>query len=124
MTQLLAPYLPLLYTALRIVAGLLFAQHGAQKLFGVIGGTGPVDLASMMGVAGVVELVGGVSIAVGLFTSLWAFLASGQMAVAYFMAHAGQGLWPVQNGGELAALYAFLFLYIAARGTGRWGLRP
>jgi putative oxidoreductase len=124
MTQLLAPYLPHLYTALRIVAGLLFAQHGAQKLFGVIGGTGPVDLASMMGVAGVVELVGGVSIAVGLFTSLWAFLASGQMAVAYVMAHAGQSLWPVQNGGELAALYAFLFLYIAARGTGRWGLRP
>jgi putative oxidoreductase len=77
-----------------------------------------------MGVAGVVEFVGGVSIAAGLFTSLWAFVASGQMAVAYFMAHAGQGIWPVENGGELAALYAFLFLYIAARGTGRWGLRP
>ena len=124
MTQLLAPYLPHLYVALRIVAGLLFAQHGAQKLFGLMGGTGPVELASIMGVAGVVELVGGLSIAVGLFTSLWAFLASGQMAVAYFMVHAGQGSWPVQNGGELAALYAFLFLYVAARGTGRWGLRP
>jgi putative oxidoreductase len=124
MTQLLAPYLPHLYVALRIVAGLLFAQHGAQKLFGLMGGTGPVELASTMGVAGVVELVGGLSIAVGLFTSLWAFLASGQMAVAYFMVHAGQGMWPVQNGGELAALYSFLFLYVAARGTGRWGLRP
>lgn len=124
MTQTLAPYLPYFYAALRIVAGLLFAQHGAQKLFGLLGGTGPVELASIMGVAGVVELVGGLSIAAGLFTSAWAFLASGQMAVAYFMAHAGQGPWPVQNGGELAALYAFLFLYIAARGTGRWGLRP
>jgi len=124
MTQLLAPYLPHLYVALRIVAGLLFAQHGAQKLFGLMGGTGPVELASIMGVAGVVELVGGLSIAAGLFTSLWAFLASGQMAVAYFMVHAGQGMWPVQNGGELAALYSFLFLYVPLRGTGRWGLRP
>jgi len=109
------------YALLRIVAGLMFAQHGAQKLFGVLGGTSR-DLLSPMGVAGIVEFAGGVSIALGIGTVPWAFLASGQMAVAYFQAHAPAGFWPVQNGGELAALYCFTFLYIAATGGGALSL--
>jgi putative oxidoreductase len=111
------------YVLLRVVAGLLFAVHGAQKLFGVLNGSGPVNLLSQMGVAGIVEFFGGISIALGFFTSVWAFLASGQMAVAYFQAHLPRGFWPVQNGGEPAVLFCFIFLYIAAMGTGKWGLR-
>jgi putative oxidoreductase len=79
-------------------------------------------LASLMGVAGVVELVGGLMIAVGFFTSCAAFIASGEMAVAYFKAHAPQGAFPLLNRGELAVLYCFLFLYIASQGAGEWSL--
>lgn len=111
------------YVILRVVAGLLFAVHGAQKLFGVLEGPGPVNLISQMGLAGIIEFFGGLSIALGLFTSVWAFIASGQMAVAYFQAHAPRGFWPVQNGGEAAVLFCFVFLYIASNGTGKWGLR-
>lgn len=113
---------PQIYALLRIVAGLLFAQHGAQKLFGVLGGQ-QVSITSQLGLAAVIELVGGLMIAAGVFSSLVAFLASGEMAVAYFQAHAPRGLWPVQNGGELAALYCFIFLYIAARGNGVWSIQ-
>ncbi len=123
MESLLGRYKTTFYALLRIVSGLLFAVHGAQKLFGVLGGPGPVNLMSQMGLAGIIEFVGGLSIAVGFFTSIWAFLASGQMAVAYFQAHAPRGLWPVQNGGELAVMFCFVFLYIAAVGTGKWGVR-
>ena len=105
------------FAALRVVAGVLFACHGAQKLFGVLGGDG-VPILSRAGLAGVIELLGGGLIALGLFTPYVAFIASGEMAVAYFLAHAPQGLWPIQNRGELAVLYCFLFLYIAARGAG------
>ena len=105
------------YALLRFVAGAMFAFHGAQKLFGAFGGQ-RVPLQSMMGFAGVVELVGGLLVAVGLFAGWAAFLCSGQMAVAYFMAHARQGLWPIVNKGELAVLYCFVFLYIASRGSG------
>ncbi len=87
MQKWLGPYSPYLYALLRIVAGLAFAQHGAQKLFGLLGGTA-VELTSQRGLAGVIEFVGGFLIAIGLFTSPVAFLASGQMAVAYFQAHA------------------------------------
>jgi putative oxidoreductase len=118
----LAPLSQYLYAALRIVAGLLFAQHGVQKLFGVLGGT-QMPLFSQLWAAGVIETFGGLAIAVGLFTSPVAFVASGQMAVAYFQAHAPRGLWPIQNGGELAVLNCFLFLYVAARGSGRFSLR-
>jgi putative oxidoreductase len=107
------------YFLLRVVAGLLFACHGAQKLLGVLGGQQP-PIGSQLWFAGVIELVGGVMIAAGAFTGPVAFLASGEMAVAYFQAHAPRGLWPIQNGGELAALYCFLFLYIATRGGGKW----
>jgi putative oxidoreductase len=122
MERFLGTYAPYLYAVLRIVAGLLFALHGSQKLFGFPGGKDPVQLFSLMGFAGVVELVGGLMIALGLFASLAAFIASGQMAVAYFMAHVPQGPFPVLNGGEGALLFCFIFLYIAARGSGVWSL--
>ncbi|HVS03519.1 MAG TPA: DoxX family protein [Thermoanaerobaculia bacterium] len=75
-----------------------------------------------MGIAGIIELFGGLLIMIGLFASWAAFIASGEMAVAYWTAHAPQSPWPVENGGELAALYCFLFLYIAARGAGTWSI--
>ena len=121
MDKLLSPYRPHIYALLRIVAGLLFAQHGAQKLFGALGGK-PVELMSQMGLAGVLEFVGGLMIALGLFTSPVAFIVSGQMAVAYFQAHVPRGFWPIANGGELAALYCFVFLYFAAAGSGKWSI--
>ena len=122
MERLLGRYSPYLYALLRIVAGLLFAQHGLQKLFGWLGAQGAVELMSQMGAAGIIELVGGTLIAIGLFTSPVAFIASGEMAFAYFMAHAPKGFWPIMNGGELAVLYCFLFLYFAAVGSGKWSV--
>ena len=126
MERVLGPYSPYLYAVLRIVAGFLFACHGAQKLFGMFGGIdqkgGTPPLMSMFGLAGVIELVGGLLIAVGLFTGYAAFIASGEMAGAYFMAHFPRAFWPIQNGGELAVLYCFLFLYIASRGAVVWGV--
>ena len=119
--RILAKYEPFLYAVLRIVAGLLFACHGAQKLLGWFGGqqaTAPLMIA-----AGAIELVGGLLIALGLFTGIAAFIASGEMAVAYFKSHAPSGPVPLQNHGELAVLYCFLFLYMAARGGGRWMIR-
>lgn len=109
------------YALLRIVAGLMFAQHGAQKLAGVLGGR-QAELFTQMWIAGVIELAGGLLVAVGFLTSPVAFICSGQMAVAYWTAHAPQSAWPVRNGGELAALYCFVFLFIAARGAGRWSV--
>jgi putative oxidoreductase len=108
------------YALLRFVAGAMFACHGAQKLFGAFGGqkvTAGLPLA-----AGVIELVGGVLIAIGLLGSWAAFIASGEMAVAYFQAHAPRGPIPLTNGGEAAVLFCFLFLYIAARGNGSWSV--
>lgn len=116
MQRALGRFSPYIYGLLRIVAGLLFAAHGAQKLFGMFGGQ-QVPLMTMFGLAGAIEVVCGLLIAVGVATSIAAFIASGEMAAAYFMAHAPRGLVPLQNGGELAALYCFLFLYIASRGT-------
>src|SRR5918996_5510297 len=109
------------YAAMRFVAGFLFLFHGLQKLFGMYGGT-QMGLTTLPGVAGVIELVGGTLVAIGLFTTPVAFICSGEMAVAYFMAHQPKGLWPIQNQGELAALYCFVFLYIAARGAGIWSV--
>lgn len=109
---------PWFYVLLRVVAGLAFAEHGAQKLFGVLGGRA-VSLMSQYGLAGIIEFVGGILIAMGLFTSPVAFVASGQMAWAYFQQHAPRGFWPIQNGGELAVLYCFIFLYISAVGSGK-----
>lgn len=122
MERILGKFAPHLYVLLRIIAGLLFACHGAQKLFGLFGGVGDVPgatvpLFSLMGLAGGIELVGGLLMACGVLTSYAAFVASGQMAFAYFMQHFPRGFWPLQNEGELAVLYCFVFLYIAANGT-------
>lgn len=122
MNKWLGPYQGEIYAVLRIVAGFLFACHGAQKLFGAFGAEQRVELFSQMGLAGVIELVGGILIAIGLFTSWAAFIASGLMAAAYFIAHFPQGFWPIQNRGELAVVYCFLFLYMAAHGAGKWSV--
>ncbi len=102
---------------LRAVAGFLLLQHGLQKLFGLLG-RDAAPLLSLGGVAGVLEFFGGLALIVGLGTRPVAFLLSGQLAAAYFIAHAGQGFWPIQNRGELAALYAFVFLYLSANDGG------
>ncbi len=121
MERVLGRFSPQLYALMRIVVGLLFACHGAQKLFGVLGGQ-QVELASKYGLAGIIELVGGVMIAIGFLTGTAAFVASGEMAYAFFTQHFPRGPVPIQNGGELAVLYCFVFLYIAARGVGVWGV--
>ena len=105
------------YAAFRIVFGAMFSLHGAQKVLGVLGGPAQ-PVGTMPWTAGVIELVCGILIAIGLVAGIAAFLASGEMAAAYFMAHAPQGPVPLQNGGELAVLYCFAFLYISARGAG------
>ena len=122
MEGILGRFAPQIYALLRVVSGLLFAVHGAQKLLGVLGGQ-QAPITSQFGLAGVIELVGGLMIAAGVFASPVAFVASGEMAVAYFQAHAPKAFWPVQNGGELAVLYCFLFLYVAARGNGAWSVQ-
>jgi len=121
MERLLGRFSAQAYAVLRIVAGLLFACHGAQKLLGAFGGH-PVPLMSQSGLAGVIELAGGAMIATGFLTGYVAFLASGEMAWAYFQSHAPRGMWPIQNGGEPSVLFCFIFLYIATRGAGIWGL--
>lgn len=121
---------PRLLSVLRIVAGLLFMLHGTQKLFnyppGPLKPDGtslfPLPLLSLAGVAGILELVGGLFILLGLFTRPVAFILSGEMAVAYFMNHAPKGFWPLLNGGELSVLYCFIFLYLAAAGGGPWSV--
>lgn len=105
------------YAAMRIVVAFLFAFHGLQKLFGMFGGR-VVDTGSRLWFAGVIELAGGALVAIGLFTSPVAFVCSGEMAAAFFLAHFPRAFWPIQNQGELAAVYCFVFLYIAARGGG------
>jgi putative oxidoreductase len=111
-------------TALRIVAAILFFSHGAQKVFGWFGGMGPggasASLMSLMGAAGVIEVVTATGIGLGLATRLLAFTASGEMAVAYFYSHVrrSNSLWWWENGGEVAILYCFLWLYFAAAGAG------
>jgi putative oxidoreductase len=109
------------YAAMRIVAGLLFLCHGSQKLFGFPAEV-PDAPAFVLYVAGPIELVGGALVAIGLFTRWSAFLCSGLMAAAYWMAHGTKGLFPMLNGGELAALYCFVFLYISAHGAGIWSV--
>ena len=121
MERILGRFTPQIYALLRIVAGILFLCHGAQKIFGVFGGT-RMDYMSLLGLAGLIEFVGGLLIAIGFVTGYAAIIASGEMAAAYFMAHAPKGGAPIQNGGELAVLYCFLFFYIAARGAGVWSV--
>ena len=113
---------PYLLSLLRIITGFLFMEHGTMKLFGFPAPMGDIPLLSLMGLAGTLEVVGGFLILVGLFTHPVAFILSGEMAFAYFMAHAPQGFWPVLNHGEPAVLYCFIFLYLAAAGGGTWSM--
>ena len=128
MERFLGKYEPYIYALLRIVTGFLFVWHGSQKLLGfppqqAPPGSAPQSLSPMMAIAGAIELVGGILIMIGLFAGIAAFLSSGLMAVAYFMAHFSmQAFLPLQNRGELAVLYCFVFLYIASRGAGVWSV--
>ena len=124
MFQTLSRQAPRLLSLLRIIAALLFLEHGLMKLLhfpgpqpGVTGALPPLLL-----IAAVLEVVGGVLLALGLFTQPVAFVLSGEMAVAYFLGHASKGFWPGLNGGGEAILYCFVFLYIAAAGGGPWSL--
>jgi putative oxidoreductase len=110
-----------LYALFRAVFGFLFVFHGLQKLFGMFGGQ-VAPLTSLFGAAGVIELVAGVLIMIGLLTRIAAFIASGEMAAAFFIAHFPKGLFPIENGGEPAVLYCFAFLYMAARGSGMYSV--
>ena len=117
-----AGFKALTHNALRIVAGFLFTLHGVQKLFGGLGGNQVEALMSQRGIAGILEFFGGLLIMVGLFTRPVAFLVSGQMAVAYFIAHAPNGFWPIMNRGELAAFYCFTWLFFCAHGAGKYSI--
>jgi putative oxidoreductase len=114
------------HAALRVVTGFLFLQHGYPKLFGTLPGSGepevPAELLSIFWWSGFLEVVGGFLIITGLFTRPVAFVLAGEMAVAYFWRHAPRDFWPGSNGGELAALYCFVFVYLAAAGAGVWSV--
>ena len=124
MNDVLAPWTPRVLSVLRIAAALLLLQHGTAKLLGFpkVDMFADLQIASLLGLAGILELVGGLLLLVGLFTRPVAFILSGFTAVAYFMAHAPQGFYPMLNGGELASLYSFVFLYLAVAGGGAWSL--
>ena len=113
---------PYVLSLLRIVAGFTFSLHGFQKVFGAFGGIGgrraAAHLSSLLGVAGILEMVGSILIIAGLFTRCVAFVLCGEMAYAYFTRHAPRGLWPIANGGELAVLYCFIFLLLVCAGPG------
>ena len=122
MLAVLAPLEPHLYALLCVVVGFLFLWHGSQKLFGFPGEMPPGVPAFILYVAGPIEFLGGLLVMVGLFTRPAAFLSSGLMAIAYWMGHGHKAILPAQNGGELAALYCFVFFFIAARGGGELSL--
>ena len=113
---------PRLLSVLRIVAALIFMEHGTQKLLGFPAMATPPAMMSLPWIAGCFELVGGLLLLIGLFSRPVAFILSGEMAIAYWMAHAPRGLFPVLNGGDAAILYCFVFLYLAAAGPGPWSL--
>lgn len=119
-----ASWTPRLLSVLRIITAFLFIAHGAQKLFGFLappGAQGP-PLLSLFGIGGILEFFGGLLVLIGLFTRPVAFILSGMMAVAYFMSHAPGGFWPLQNKGELAVLYCFVFLFLSVAGGGEWSV--
>ena len=116
---------PRMLSVLRIMTGLLFIEHGTMKFFNFPPSemfAGGVELVSLTGLAGILELVGGVLIVLGLFTRTVAFILSGEMAVAYFMAHAPSSFFPTINQGESAILFCFIFLYLACAGAGPWSV--
>ena len=117
------PYARWAHVLLRVITGLLFMQHGLQKIVGMFGGMGgsggmTAPMWSLPWFAGVLELVGGLLIVIGLLTRPTAFVLCGEMAVAYFMVHFPQGFWPIENKGEMAVLYCFVFLYFSTTGAG------
>ena len=113
---------PHLLSVLRIITAFLFIQHGAQKLFGFLATRPGPALFELAWIGGILEFFGGLLVLVGLFTRPVAFILSGMMAVAYFMVHAPRGFWTIQNSGELAAIYCFVFLYLSAAGGGPWSV--
>jgi len=126
MERFLGKYSDYIYALMRIMVGLLIASNGARKLFGVFGGMGGsgegAPLFSQIGLAGMIEFIGGLLVTVGLLTGYAACIMSGEMAVAYFQSHFPRGIWPVLNAGERAVFYCFVFLYIASRGAVVWGI--
>lgn len=113
---------PLTLNLLRIMTGFLLMQHGLPKVFGILGRDEPASTMSLQWFSGVLEVFGGLLVMIGLLVQPVAFILAGEMTFAYFLAHAPQGFWPTMNGGELAALYCFVFLYLAARGGGSFSL--
>jgi putative oxidoreductase len=120
--ELLTVWAPRVLSILRIVAALLFFEHGTQKLLGFPPHESPPAVLSLSWIAGLLELVGGALLILGLFTRPVAFILSGEMAVAYWMAHAPQSFFPVLNGGDAAILYCFVFLYLVFAGPGPWSV--
>jgi putative oxidoreductase len=121
MSKFMSPYNSQTYALMRIVVGSLLLWHGAQKLFGLPSPAGPMP-AYVQYIAGPIELVGGTMVMIGLFTRWAAFFCSGLMAAAYWIAHGTNALLPIQNRGELAVLFCFVFLHISARGGGIWSV--
>ena len=119
--SLRADWQPRVLSAVRIVVALLFLQHGLVKLFG-FPVPAPASLPPLLMLAAAIEIVGSLLLLIGLFTEIAAFIMSGEMAVAYFMAHAPKSLYPIANGGDAAILYCFIFLYLAVAGGGPWSL--
>ena len=119
----MASWSPRMLSVLRIMTGLLFLEHGTQKLlnFPPRANPGPA-LLSLLGLQGLIELVGGILIVIGLFTRSVAFILAGDMAIAYFMAHAPRGFFPLVNGGQLAIFFCFVFLYLSVAGSGVWSV--
>ncbi|WP_232628191.1 DoxX family protein [Methylobacterium sp. Leaf118] len=122
LTTVTAPWAPRMLSILRIVSALIFLAHGTQKILGFPASSMNPPLLSLSGIAGLLELVGGALLVVGLFSRPVAFLLSGQMAFAYFIAHAPKSVFPALNGGDAAILFCFVFLYIAFAGPGPWSL--
>lgn len=123
MSESLAAWSPRMLAVLRIVAALLFIEHGTMKLFGFpVAMPMEIGLFSLMGLAGLLEVFGGFLVLIGLFTRPVAFVLAGEMAVAYFMAHAPQSFYPVMNQGEAAILFSFVFLYLVLSGPGAWSV--
>ncbi|MDE2234775.1 MAG: DoxX family protein [Gammaproteobacteria bacterium] len=120
--QFLDAWSPRLLSVLRVVVAFLYIEHGTSKFFHIPLNMGHIQLFSLIGLAGVLEIGGSILLFLGLFTRPVAFILSGQMAVAYFMAHAPQGFFPLVNHGEAAVFYCFVFLYFAAAGGGSWGI--
>ncbi len=122
MTPFMTPYSAQTYALLRIVTGFLFLWHGTQKLFGFPSALPPGAPALVVYVAGSIEFAGGVLVMIGLLTRWSAFICSGLMAFAYWMAHGTKSFFPLLNGGELAVIYCFLFLFISSQGSGIWSV--